>query len=59
VVAIACCEAGRSRKLKPAPAVQAYDIMGNALLLKEAVLGESPVYLVGKSADAVLASLSR
>jgi len=59
LVAIAWCEAGNSRKLKPAPAVQAYDIMGNSLSLKDSVLQESPVYLVGKSAEAVLASLSR
>jgi Beta-galactosidase len=59
MVAIAWCEAGRSRKVKPAEAVQAFDIMGNSLSLKGPVLGESPVYLVGKSAEAVLASLSR
>jgi hypothetical protein len=59
LVAIAWCEAGRSRKLKTAPTVQAYDIMGNALSLKDSVLEESPVYLVGKSAETVLASLSR
>jgi hypothetical protein len=59
LVVIAWCEAGRSRKLKPAPAVQVYDIMGNALSLKDSVLEESPVYLVGKSAEAVLAPLSR
>jgi hypothetical protein len=59
VVAIAWCEAGRSRKLTPGPAVQAYDIMGNALSLKDSVLEQSPVYLVGKSPEAVLASLSR
>jgi hypothetical protein len=44
---------------KPAPPVQAYDIMGNSLSLKDSVLEESPVYLVGKSAEAVLASVSR
>ena len=59
LVAIAWCEAGKSRKLKPAPAVQAYDIMGNRLSLKDSVLQESPVYLVGKSAQSVLASLPR
>jgi hypothetical protein len=59
LVAIAWCESGKSHKLKPAPAVQAYDIMGNTLSLKDSVLSESPVYLVGKSAEAVLASLSR
>jgi hypothetical protein len=58
-VAIAWCEAGRSQKLKPAPAVQAYDIMGNTLTLKVSLLEESPVYLVGKSVDSVLAALSR
>jgi len=59
VLAIAWCEAGKPRKLKAAPAVQAYDIMGNTILLKEAVLGESPVYVVGKSAEAILTSLSK
>ena len=59
LVAIAWCEAGKARKLKPAPPVQAYDIMGNSLSLKDSVLEESPVYLVGKSAEAVLASVSR
>jgi hypothetical protein len=59
VVAIAWCEAGRSRKLKLAGGVQAYDIMGNSLLLKESALGESPIYLVGKRAEAVLAPMSR
>jgi hypothetical protein len=58
-VAIAWCEAGKSRRLKSAPTVQAYDIMGNSLSLKDSVLEESPVYLVGKSAEAVLAPLSR
>jgi hypothetical protein len=58
-VAIAWCEAGRSRKLKPSGGVQAYDIMGNTILLKEAVLGESPVYLVGKDEEAVLALLAK
>jgi hypothetical protein len=59
LVAIAWCEAGKSRKLKPLPAVQAFDIMGNSLSLKGSVLQESPVYLLGKSAESVLASLSR
>ena len=59
VVAIAWCEAGRSQKLKSAPNVQAYDIMGNSLPLNASVLEESPVYLVGKSVEAVLAALSR
>jgi len=59
VVAIAWCEAGRSRKLKSAATVQAYDIMGNGLSLKDSVLEESPLYLVGKSPEAVLAPLSK
>jgi hypothetical protein len=59
VVAIAWCDAGQSRKLKPSGGVQAYDIMGNGLLLKETVLEESPVYLIGKSPEAVLAILAR
>ena len=59
LVAIAWCESGKSRKLKPAPAIQAYDIMGNRLSLKDLVLEESPLYLVGKSAEAVLTPLSK
>jgi len=59
LVAIAWCEAGKSRRLRSAPTVQAYDMMGNSVSLKEAMLGESPVYLVGKSAEAVLTSLSK
>jgi uncharacterized protein YaiE (UPF0345 family) len=59
LVAIAWCEAGRSQKLAPAPDVQAYDIMGNRRSLEDAVLKESPVYLVGESAEAVLAPRSR
>jgi hypothetical protein len=59
VVAIAWCEAGQSRKLKLAQAVQAYDIMGNALSPRDLVLEQSPVYLVGKQAEAVLSSLSK
>jgi hypothetical protein len=59
VVAIAWCEAGRSQKLKPDRAVQAYDIMGNSLSPLHSVLEESPVYVVGKSAEAVLGLLSK
>jgi hypothetical protein len=58
-VAIAWGEAGRSRKWKWTPTVQAYDIMGNSLPLDASVLGESPMYLVGKSVEAVLAPLAR
>ncbi len=58
-VAIAWCEAGQSRKLKPSGGVQAFDIMGNSLSLNATELEASPVYLVGKSADAVLASFSK
>ena len=59
VVAIAWCEAGRSRKLKPAGGVQAFDIMGNSLSLKATELDASPVYLVGKSADSIVALLDK
>ena len=58
-VAIAWGEPGRSRKWKWAPTYQAFDIMGNNLPLNASVLGESPVYLVGKSAEAALAPLAR
>ena len=59
MVAIAWCEAGQSRNLKPASGVQVYDIMGNSLSLNAAVLEESPVYLVGKSVEPILASLTK
>jgi len=58
-VAIAWCEAGRPRRLKFLPTVQAYDIMGNSLAPDGAVLDQSPVYLVGKQVSSVLACLSR
>jgi hypothetical protein len=58
-VAIAWGEAGRSRKWKWTPTVLAYDIIGNSLPLNASVLGESPVYLVGKSVEVVLAPLAR
>ena len=58
-VAIAWCEPGQSRKLRPAPTVQAYDIMGNNLLPNGVVLEDSPVYLVAKEAKAIFGSLSK
>lgn len=58
-VTIAWCEPGRSLKLKPDPRVQAYDIMGTNLPLENSVLGESPIYLVGRQAEAVLGCLSK
>jgi hypothetical protein len=57
-VAIAWCEAGRSRKLRPTTAVHAYDVMGNALSLPDRVLEQSPVYLVANQAAMVLKCLS-
>jgi len=59
VVAIAWCEAGQSRKLVSDGGVQVYDIMGNSLSPIHSVLAESPVYLVGKSAESVLATLPK
>jgi hypothetical protein len=58
-VAIAWCDTGRSRKLVSDRGAQVYDIMGNSLSPIHMVLEESPVYLIGKSAEAVLAPLSR
>jgi hypothetical protein len=58
-VAIAWCEAGQSGKLKLPPAIQAYDIMGNACSPGDFVLGQSPVYLVGNQVEAVVGSLPR
>jgi len=58
-VAVAWCEPGRSRRLKLAPTVQAYDIMGNPLSLKDAALEASPVYLEAKQAETILGSLSK
>jgi hypothetical protein len=58
-VAIAWCEPGRSRKLSPSPAVQAYDIMGNVLSPDNLVLEQSPVYLQAAEASWVLKCLSK
>ena len=58
VVAIGWCEAGHSRKLNLAPTVHACDIMGNPVTGGGLVLEQSPFYLVGKEAKAVLSSLS-
>jgi Carbohydrate binding domain len=58
-VAITWCEAGHSRPLRLNRAVQACDIMGNSLPASEAVLGESPLYLVSKAPDAILAALAK
>jgi hypothetical protein len=57
-VAVAWCEPGRSRKLSPGLAVQAYDIMGNVLSLDSLVLDQSPVYLQAAQASLVLKCLS-
>jgi len=59
LVAIAWCEAGQARKLKPASGVQVYDIMGNPLPPKGAVLEETPLYLAGESAESILASVAK
>jgi hypothetical protein len=58
-VAIVWCEAGRRRQLTLAPTVRACDIMGNTLAPGVLLLEQSPVYLLGTQAGAVLASLSR
>ena len=58
-VAIAWCEPGRSRKLKLARSVHAYDIMGNECSRGDLMVAQSPVYLVGEPVEAVVGSLPR
>ena len=53
-VAIAWCEAGQTRTLQPSRGIAAYDIMGNLLPAGRTILEQSPLYLVGDNADAVL-----
>jgi hypothetical protein len=54
-VAVAWCRAGVTRRLELSPTARAYDIMGNPLAGRTLELSETPVYLVGPSAEAVLA----
>ena len=58
-VAIAWCDAGPPCSLRPAPAVQAYDIMGNPLTLEGTALNQTPIYLVGDSAQAILPAVAQ
>ncbi len=55
-VAIAWCNASQPCRLKPAPAVQADDAMGNRLTGPGWVLRPSPVYLVAERVGAILDS---
>ena len=56
-VAVAWQDKGQAKPLKLAPHVTALDIMGNELPAGEAVLSESPVYLVAPTAEPIAASL--
>jgi len=56
-VAIAWRSAGQPQPLQLAGGVRAYDLMGNHVD-RAAVLGESPLYVVGAEASAVTRSLS-
>ncbi len=58
-VAIAWCAPGWTKSLKLASKVEAYDIMGNRHPAREVAVGESPVYLAGASAEAIVDSLLR
>ena len=58
-VAVAWCRAGSTRRVDLDPKGRAYDIMGNPVAGREVVLGETPVYLVGPTAEMVLAPLTR
>jgi hypothetical protein len=51
---VAWCEEGRTRPPKLGPRVTAYDIMGNKVAQPGAALGESPVYLIGPTVDAIV-----
>ena len=57
-VAVAWCRAGMTRRVDLDPAGRAYDVMGNPAG-RVLVLGESPVYLIGPTAQAVLDPLTR
>ena len=56
-VAIAWCGENQRRPLALARGVRACDIMGNPLTPADAALTESPIYLTGGNADAIVASL--
>jgi hypothetical protein len=56
-VAVAWCEPGRTRRVARGDGCQAYDIMGNPLPGPDVALDVSPIYLVGPTADSVLAPL--
>jgi hypothetical protein len=58
-VAVVWCNSGRTRRVESGPTCQAYDIMGNQVAGHIVVLNETPVYLVGRSAQAVLELLTR
>jgi hypothetical protein len=58
-VAVAWCRAGQTRRVELDPAGRAYDLMGNPVSGRVIVLGESPVYLVGPTAEAILDPLTR
>jgi Carbohydrate binding domain len=58
-VAVLWCSYGRTRPLQLDPNSQPYDIMGNPLPVRGLVLGETPVYVVGPTADSLLESLTR
>jgi hypothetical protein len=55
-VAIAWQDKGPRKRLKQTPSVIVFDIMGNELPAGEAVLGESPVYLLAPTADPITAA---
>jgi hypothetical protein len=59
IVAVAWCGAGRKRRVDLDPACRAYDVMGNEVAGRALVVGETPVYLVGPTAAAVLGPLGR
>ncbi len=52
-VAIAWCEPDMSRTLKLARGVQAYDVMGNRIAERSLLLTETPVYLLGSTAESI------
>jgi hypothetical protein len=56
--AIAWRGAGQPQPLRLAGGVRAYDLMGNPVAKTAAVLGESPIYVIGAEASAVVQSLS-
>lgn len=56
-VAVAWCEPGAERPLRPLPIVQAFDIMGNRQTADRITITPCPVYLVADTPEPILRTL--